>query len=172
MTTAFPPPVLLCYDGSTGARHAIETAGALFPGRAAIVLHVWSPISTIAAAYAGAVSLPTYDDDILRRAAQTLAEEGARIATDAGLVARPEACETTHQGAPHTILDAAERHNAGLIVLGARGLSTFRSLLLVSMSHAVTQHARRPVLIVPPTAQPALAASAPEHEDRSTSARP
>ena len=48
-----------------------------------------------------------------------------------------------------------------IIVLGARGLSTFKSLVLGSVSHGVVQHAHRPVLIVPPptrsetTAEPA-----------------
>ena len=46
----------------------------------------------------------------------------------------------------------ADRHDASLIVLGARGLSAFKSMLLGSVSHSVAQHAHRPVLIVPPAA--------------------
>jgi nucleotide-binding universal stress UspA family protein len=132
MTTGSAPPILVCYDRSPGAHRAIETAAALFPSRAAVVLHVWSPVAVIAHAYGGAVRLPSYDDEVLRAAAQELAEEGARVATVAGLVA------------------AADRHDAGVIVLGARGLSKFKSFLLGSVSNGVAQNARRPVLIVPP----------------------
>ena len=155
MTTGSAPPILVCYDRSAGARRAIETAAALFPARAAVVLHVWSPVAAIARAYGGAVDLPTYDDEALRAAAQELAEEGARVATVAGLVATPEISETTDKGAAHAILAAGDRHDAGVIVLGARGLSRFKSFLLGSVSNGVAQNARRPVLIVPPIGESA-----------------
>ena len=155
MTTGSAPPILVCYDRSPGAHRAIETAAALFPSRAAVVLHVWSPVAVIAHAYGGAVRLPSYDDEVLRAAAQELAEEGARVATVAGLVATPEISETTDKGTAHAILAAADRHDAGVIVLGARGLSKFKSFLLGSVSNGVAQNARRPVLIVPPFGQSA-----------------
>jgi nucleotide-binding universal stress UspA family protein len=169
MSAAAVPPILVCYDRSAGAHHAVETAGALFPGRPAIVLHVWSPASAMAFAYGGAVSLPSYDDDALREAARKLADDGARIATAAGLAAVSEICEVTGDGAVQTILDVAERHDAALIVLGARGLSRFRSMLLGSVSNGVAQHARRPVLIVRPAGEDA-SAGGPEGGAASTGA--
>ena len=114
------------------------------------MLHVWSPIAAIARAYGGAVDLPTYDDDALRAAAYELAEEGARVATAAGLVATPEISEISDKGVAHAILAAGDRHDVGAIVLGARGLSKFKSFLLGSVSNSVVQNARRSVLIVPP----------------------
>ena len=36
-------PLLLCYDGSDDATHAIERAGTLFAGRQALVVTVWRP---------------------------------------------------------------------------------------------------------------------------------
>lgn len=143
-------PILLCYDGSPGARHAIDTAGAMFPGHAAVVLHVWSPVGLIISRYGGMATLPTYDDSGLQEAAMELAGRGARAAADAGLSATADACETTYAGTAHDILAAADRHNAAVIVVGARGLSTFKAMVLGSVSHGVAQHARRPVLIVPP----------------------
>jgi nucleotide-binding universal stress UspA family protein len=146
-------PILLCYDGSASSTHAIETAGVLLPANEAIVLHVWSPIAVIAAAYGGMVSLPAYDDQVLQEAALKLTATGARVAARVGLHAKAEVCEVTFEGTARAILAAADRHDASLIVLGARGLSAFKSLLLGSVSQNVVQHAHRPVLVVPPAAR-------------------
>ena len=114
-------PILICYDGSNGAQRAIETAGELFPGRKAIVLHAWSPVSIIAAAYGSAVVLPTYDDDALQDGASRVAQTGCGLAKEAGLDAQPEIAEITYEGTWHTILDVADQYDAALVVLGARG---------------------------------------------------
>jgi nucleotide-binding universal stress UspA family protein len=58
--------------------------------------------------------------------------------------------EVTRQvtlGEPLTVLEAASR-TASLVVVGHRGLSTFRSLLLGSTAGHLAAHARCPVLIV------------------------
>jgi nucleotide-binding universal stress UspA family protein len=144
-------PILLCYDRSDGARRAIQTAGELLPGRKAIVLHVWSPVALAVAVYGPAVvPLPAYDDSELERAAREVAEEGAELARAAGLDAGAEIAESTFEGTWHAILSVADERGAALVALGARGLSTFKSLLLGSVSHGVAQHAHVPVLIVPP----------------------
>ena len=152
MSSSDTGPILLCYDGSDGARRAIETAGALFAGRKAVVLHVWSPIAVVAAAYGGILALSDYDEDALQKAALEIAQDGAGRATAAGLDARAEIAEGTYEGTWHAIVEAGEKQGATPIVIGARGLSTFKSFMLGSVSHGVAQHARVPVLIVPPAA--------------------
>ena len=57
----------------------------------------------------------------------------------------------------------ADQYDAELIVLGARGLSAFKSMILGSVSHSVAQHARRPVLIVPPAVREDKAVEPAEH---------
>ena len=43
MTTGADGPLLLCYDGSEDAKHAIELAAGLLGGAYALVLTVWQP---------------------------------------------------------------------------------------------------------------------------------
>ena len=168
MTTPETLPILLCYDGSIGSQRAMEKAGALFPEHNAIVLHVWSPIAVIAAAYGGGmVSQPAYTDEELQAIALNVAAAGAREAAAAGLDAKAEVAEITFNGTARVILEVADRHDACLIVLGARGLSAFKSMLLGSVSHGVAQHAHRPVLIVPPEAEEQIA---PGQAERATAA--
>jgi nucleotide-binding universal stress UspA family protein len=147
-------PILICYDHSAGAKRAIETAAQLVPGRRAIVLHVWSPAMIVAAPYNPMTPppVPVYNDGEVREAATRIAEEGADLASAAGLVAQCEIAEAAGGGIWHAILEVAYEQDAALIVLGSRGISTFESLLLGSVSHGVAQHAHRPVLIVPPEA--------------------
>jgi nucleotide-binding universal stress UspA family protein len=154
-------PILLCYDGSSGSKRAIETTGGIFPGHRLVVLHVWSPPTIVCApsAVATPMPIPEFDDQEFRTAALQLARQGAEAATAAGLDAQAEITEAAPAGVWSAVLEVAEEYDAGLIVLGSRGLSTFESLLLGSVSHGVAQHARRPVMIVPPTVdEPVIAA--------------
>ena len=41
-------PILIAYDGSEHARHAIEHASSIFPGAAAVVLYVREPLEGLA----------------------------------------------------------------------------------------------------------------------------
>lgn len=127
------------------------------------MLHAWSPVAIICAAYGGAVRLASYDDKTLQREATKVAQAGCGLANEAGLKAQPEVAEITYQGTWHAILDVADQCDAELIVLGARGLSTFKSMMLGSVSHSVTQHAHLPVLIVPPAVGDESFSQPPEH---------
>jgi nucleotide-binding universal stress UspA family protein len=150
VTTPSTGPILLCYDRSVGSVRAIETAGALFPGRAAIVLHVWSPMAALGAVYGALVPSAAFDEREITQAAMLLAEEGVRMADGAGLEATPAIASARFDGTANTILAVAEQHQAGVIVVGARGLSAMRAIVLGSVSHGVVQHAHCPVLVIPP----------------------
>ena len=143
--------LILCYDGSTDARHAIERAGGLFPGRRALVLSVWQPPAAAASlGFAAEAAAMLSLDELDRAAAEDgvrLAKEGVVIAQAAGLLAEPAA---TEGAGPvwKTIVEIADRHDAATIVMGSRGLTGLRAVLLGSVSSAVVQHADRPTLIV------------------------
>jgi nucleotide-binding universal stress UspA family protein len=139
-------PLLIAYDGSAGSRAAIAEAGALFPGRKATILTVWAPVMTTSPLSAGVpIALPNVDEQIEDEAAKTAAN-GARVAEDAGLRATGESL----RGAPawSAIVNTADDIDAELIVMGARGLSPFKSALLGSVSNGVVHHTTRPVLVV------------------------
>lgn len=146
-------PLILCYDGSEGARHAIRHAGSLFPGWRALVVTAWQPAAVPGSFGMGTEAAPMPDFAELDRAAAErgggLADEGVDIAQHAGLHAEPLPVKAT---GPiwETIVDIANRDDAATIVMGSRALVGLRAMVLGSVSGAVVHHAKRPTLIVPP----------------------
>jgi nucleotide-binding universal stress UspA family protein len=151
-TSSAAGPLLLCYDGSADAKHAIERAGELFEGRHALVLTVQrSNAATDTVAVLGATGGMVNVVEVERASAETdgrVAEEGALIAQEAGLDAERVAIGSTGP-VWETIVGVADRHDAATIVMGSRGLTGLRSILVGSVSDAVVHHADRPTLIVP-----------------------
>ncbi len=146
--------ILICFDGSDDSRTAIGHAAELMNGQPATVLTVWKPfIEVLTQNSFGVVPLaPGMDieeiDAATRAQADSLAEEGAELARQAGL--DPQARTRSQQSTvANAILDEAEAVSASAIVIGSRGLTGVKSLLLGSVSHAVIQHADRTVIVVP-----------------------
>jgi nucleotide-binding universal stress UspA family protein len=144
-------PLLLCFDGSDDAKRAIERAGALFAGRHALVVTVWQPIADLGDfAWTGATAGQVNVVELNRGAGEDggrVADEGVRIALEAGLKAEPLAVEATGS-VSRTIVETADRYDAAAIVMGSRGLTGVRSMLLGSVSSAVVHHADRPTLVI------------------------
>src|SRR3954465_7090528 len=144
-------PLLLFYDGSEDAKHAIEHAGRVLGGRDALVVTVWQPTP----AQGGAASAGATDSrsDFVEgdRAAADLGERVARdslrIAQHAGFYQQPLAVEATGP-VWKTIVEIADRHDAATIVMGSRGLTGLRPMLLGSVSSAIVHRADRPTLII------------------------
>lgn len=160
--------ILICYDGSDDAKAAIEAGAQLLRGQDATVLSVWLPFYRLAARTVvgiGLVANISEDaeiDDASQKAAQALADEGAALAGKAGLNAQP-LITPERSSTAQAILDQATAIDASAILMGSRGLTGVKSLLLGSVSHAVIQHADRPVIVVP---SPEVASSrAKDRED-------
>src|ERR1700747_1787738 len=115
-TSDEPGPVLFAYDGSELAGHAIAEAGRqLRAGRDALVLTIWEPFN-VGFLPVGDVEFNAAQVDQVRKAAEQTAAHGAALAGAAGFQAK----SMTAEAAPtwRGIVDAADQHDASLIVLG------------------------------------------------------
>jgi len=139
-------PILFAYDGSDLAGNAITEAGRqLRAGRDALVLTIWEPFN-VGFLPVGGSAFDAAGADEVRAAAEKTAAHGASLAEAAGFRAQSMAAEAapTSKG----IIDAADRHNASLIVLGSHGRNGLTGLVVGSVAAAVAAHSRRSVLIV------------------------
>ena len=76
-------PILICYDGSDGARNAITVAAELLLARRAVVLDV-APVVMVAEPYVTPGSEVAELDQAAAAVALARAEEGAQLARKAG----------------------------------------------------------------------------------------
>ncbi|WP_018657467.1 universal stress protein [Actinomadura flavalba] len=147
--------LLIAYDGSADAQTAIAYAGAHLKPEPAVVLTVWEPLlAQLAwAPMAAAGAMPPADEDAGKYSEETeaerLAEQGAALAREAGFLEVRPVSERSNGPTWAAIVDVAAEVDASVIVMGSRGLSAARSVLLGSVSDRVLHHANRPMLIVP-----------------------
>ena len=136
-------PILICYDGSTGARHATDAAARLLGARQAVVLDV-GPTEEYSAPGSEVAAL----DERVSEYAAARAKAGATRARNAGFHAdsRTDIDGPAWSG----VVEVADEIGAAAIVVGSRGLCGVKALLESSFSRLVAIHAARPVLVVPP----------------------
>ena len=145
-------PVLFCYDGSEGSRAALTVAVELVMHPAnAVVLVVWTPVALQLARggslLAGVPNEGEMDEEE-NAAAQRIADEGAEGARRRGYNASALTARA-NESVAKTIIEVAREIDACLIVCGQRGRGAFASAVLGSVSHQLSAHAERPVLIAP-----------------------
>jgi nucleotide-binding universal stress UspA family protein len=146
-------PVLICYDGSADARHAILEAARIRPGAPAVVLNVWHPVTAVypTALHAGVAPVPGEEaavNERRRSRSAAVATEGVALASRSGLTAAARS-EREENSVAETIIAVADDVDADLVVTGSRGLGKLRSLLMGSVSDRLLHHCRRPTLVVP-----------------------
>ena len=145
--------MLVGYDGSEAANAAIGAAGRLLAPREVVIETVWIPYTGVAAG--GVVGAPVavasratqeLDSIAVTRSEQT-AREGARIAADAGLEARPRRLGRR----PRVEHDPRQRRGSreAPAISWARGRGSMSSAVLGSTSAALVHHVRLPMLVVP-----------------------
>lgn len=134
--------ILLATDGSSPSKRAAEFAASLaLRFRAKVtVLHAYTPVP----AYLGE---PNYSRALYETVdeAKALVEEVAGRLHEMGV--NEVETEVIEGPAANAVLGVAETRKPDLIVVGARGLSTWQGLLMGSVSMSITQRAECPVLV-------------------------
>jgi nucleotide-binding universal stress UspA family protein len=147
-------------DGSGHALTAAQVAGRLAQrlGGRLLVVHARQDLKALAS-YPGARSTTppvTGQDDAVRRQADRVVDEAVKaVEVDV------ETTGLVEPGAPAGVLAAvADREDARLIVIAARGMGAVRAAFLGSVTTALATSATRPVVVLSEPAELALAQQA------------
>lgn len=114
-------PVAIGWDGSAGARTALSTAAQMFPERRIVAISV-----------AGADAAEP-DGGYGRRLTHVSVDRGRGF---------------HHRAIAGALIDAAADHGAAVVVVGSRGQSAAREIVLGSVAMGTLHHSHRPVMVV------------------------
>jgi len=133
--------ILVATDGSETAGLAVEHAAGLarMAGSSEVTIIHLCPGCTVDVDTEGINR--EMAEKVLDQAVKAFKDTQAEVKTVLEVDYPPESLGTA-------IVEIASKENADLIVLGSRGLSEFKGMLLGSVSSKVVQHAACPVLIV------------------------
>ena len=123
-------PVVVGWDGSDGAYAALETAESLFPGRRIVAVSVEDAADVPAPPGSAPGGRVTH----------------LHIGRGRGRQARATA---------NAVVAAADDQGAAVVVVGSRGRSAVREIVLGSVAMDVLHHSHRPVMVVANRSQPA-----------------
>ncbi len=141
MTDIFPTKVLLATDGSDGSEAAIRMAAELADktGSELHLVHV-GPLATTSGMDSGSgrERMEEETDDMLGHDARRIEALGGNVA------------EAHHRrgDAAESIVSLGKEINAGVIVVGSRGLGGLRRIFEGSVSDQVVREAHCPVMVV------------------------
>jgi nucleotide-binding universal stress UspA family protein len=139
------PTVLVGWDGSEHAEHALAWAAryARQTGGGLVLVHVVPP-SALQPAASGLSPDLVEDERGAHEAAlqDELRDAARRYELDAAIELIPSPFPA------EALLEAAQRHDASLMCLGARGKGAVATLLLGSVADRVARHSELPVVLV------------------------
>jgi nucleotide-binding universal stress UspA family protein len=145
---AFPTLILMATDGSKDARLAADVAldlAAEFDSELHVTYVEPMPARHIGLARLASDLPPEVVMSVEEEAKTKLAEQVGKMGEGDGKVTRAHA----RVGSPAAeIVGLAEKLEAGLVVVGSRGLGGIRRALMGSVSDSVVRHAHCPVLVV------------------------
>jgi nucleotide-binding universal stress UspA family protein len=137
--------IVVGVDGSPGSQVAVEFAAreAAAHGVALRIVTAWEvPASVLSSGGVAPQLYQNFEDE----ARQIANDAAARVAAVEPAVSHEEKLVEGHAGS--ALL--AETETAGLLVIGRRGHGSLTEFFLGSISHQVVDHAKCPVVIVPP----------------------
>ena len=137
--------IVVAYDGSDHAKNAIRIASDLAKAFGSKV-YVVEVVDTAAMLGMGLAPIPAEIINQIYEKARRDVNEGQELAKSLGVT---DVEGQVLEGDPATsIIEFASKNGADLIVTGSRGLSTFKRVLLGSVSTKIVQESRIPVLVV------------------------
>ncbi len=140
------PLVVVGVDGSEGSKAALRFAAgeaALRNAKLSVVCAWHIPSGVTGGGWTPAVDITAGFEDVARNTASEAVTEVARLQPGVDCERR------VVEGQAAEVL-VRESEGADLLVVGSRGLGGFKRLLLGSVGQQVVNHARCPVVIVPP----------------------
>ena len=145
MTESSTPKILVGVDGSERNRAALSWAVQEAAARDSelIAVHAWHLPSLV---YYAPGYLPIASDEMVEESADLLHAAVAGIPGHDAVKIEMRAL----QGRPQTVLSRiAAEPSVGLVVVGTRGHGSATGLLLGSVSHSLSHHCPKPLVIVP-----------------------
>ncbi|EWG08099.1 MAG: UspA domain-containing protein [Candidatus Aramenus sulfurataquae] len=136
--------ILVAYDGSENSKRALNVAIEL-ASKYSAKLDVVEVVDSTIFAGAGIAPVPAEVIESVYNKAKSDVEEAKKQAASKGVNAEGVVLEGEPAGA---ILDYVAKNKVDLIVTGSRGLSTFKRILLGSVSTRIVEEAKIPVLVV------------------------
>lgn len=155
MTTS----VLIGYDGSEAADRALRAARDVLSARRAVIVTVWeSSLPILVDTGVGEMGSPTLIadpstafvlDDAAENNGHRVVAQGVRLARSLGFTEVTDIVVPDASNVAGTLVELAEEHGAGAIVVGSHGHSRMYARLMGTTSASLVRHARCPVLVVP-----------------------
>jgi len=140
--------IMVAFDGSKDATNAVRLAAALSKkfGAELVVAHIFSSPSVGLSAASG-MPLPDYSEleEAAKAGGQKVLATGLQVAADSGVRARGELKEAS--SVVQALVEYAAEEKVDLIVVGTRGMTGFKKLIMGSVSSGLVSHAQCPVLI-------------------------
>ncbi len=144
--------IVVAIDGSEMSHKVLDTAFHLAKEQQSElnVVYVGKEAGASTAAFVGMTYVP---EDYFTTMIEELKREGEQILHRAAALAEQSGIQDLRTyymtGDPaQMILDFAQQQSCDLIIVGSRGLSGIKELMLGSVSHKVSQYSKCPVLIV------------------------
>jgi len=140
--------VIVCFDGSNDSIKAIKLAGSFASNYQSevTIVHVYSSPAVGFSAASG-IPIPDYKalEDAKKETAKSVLAKGVRAASDEGFKAKGELIEAP--SVVEAMVEFATTEKADLIIVGTRGMTGFKKLILGSVSSGLVNHAPCNVLV-------------------------